>query len=114
MLAGANRLRHRKEFALAVRRGRRAGRGSLVLHLHTDDAHDDVRRVGFVVARSVGPAVVRNSVRRRLRHLMRDRLDAVPSGSLLVVRAAPAAATASTAGLAADLDRALRALGKHR
>jgi ribonuclease P protein component len=116
VLAGANRLRHRKEFALAVRRGRRAGRGSLVLHLHTDPAlvgeagREQVRRVGFVVARSVGPAVVRNQVRRRLRHLMRDRLDALPLGSLLVVRAAPSAATASSAGLAADLDGALRAL----
>jgi ribonuclease P protein component len=110
VLAGANRLRHRNEFALAVRRGRRAGRGSLVLHLHTDSADESTRRVGFVVARSVGPAVVRNRVRRRLRHLMRDRLDAVPAGSLLVVRAAPAAATASSAGLAADLDGALRSL----
>jgi ribonuclease P protein component len=41
---------------------------------------------------------------------MRDRLDGIPTGSLLVVRAAPAAATASTAGLAADLDGALHAL----
>lgn len=70
--------------------------------------------MGFVVARSVGPSVVRNQVRRRLRHLMRDRLDAMPHGSLLVVRAAPAAATASSAGLAADLDSALKALGRPR
>jgi len=110
MLAAANRLCHRNEFALAVRRGRRAGRGCLVLHLHTDDSRGPARRVGFVVARSVGPAVVRNRVRRRLRHLMRERLDVVPAGSLLVVRAAPAAATATHAGLAADLDGALHAL----
>jgi ribonuclease P protein component len=107
-------LRHRDEFALAVRRGRRVGRGALVLHLHIDDAHGPAQRVGFVVARSVGPAVVRNQVRRRLRHLMRDRLDAIPAGGLLVVRAAPAAATATATGLAADLDGALRSLARPR
>jgi ribonuclease P protein component len=110
VLAAANRLCQRNEFALAVRRGRRAGRGCVVLHLHVDDSPREERRVGFVVARSVGPAVVRNRVRRRLRHLMRDRLSAVPAGALLVVRAAPTAATVSRAGLAADLDQALTAL----
>jgi ribonuclease P protein component len=110
VLAAANRLCHRNEFALAVRRGRRAGRGCLVLHLHVDESHGQAQRVGFVVSRSVGPAVVRNRVRRRLRHLMRERLSAVPTGSLLVVRAAPAAALASNAGLAADLDGALHTL----
>lgn len=107
-------MRHRDEFALAVRRGRRAGRGALVLHLHIDEAKGPAQRVGFVVARSVGPAVVRNRVRRRLRHLMRDRLDAIPAGALLVVRAAPAAATATSTGLAADLDGALRSLARAR
>jgi ribonuclease P protein component len=110
VLAAANRLCHRNEFALAVRRGRRAGRGCLILHLHVDDSRPDQPRVGFVVARSVGPAVVRNRVRRRLRHLMRERLNAVPAGSMLVVRAAPGAAAASSAGLAGDLDQALDAL----
>jgi ribonuclease P protein component len=114
VLGAANRLRHRNEFALAVRRGRRAGRGCLVLHLHTDEAHNPHRRVGFVVARTVGPAVVRNQVPRRLRQLKRERLDAMPAGSLLVVRAVPAAATAGSAGLAADLDSALSALARSR
>jgi ribonuclease P protein component len=110
VLAAANRLRHRNEFALAVRHGRRAGRGCLVVHLYAADPRAGAGRVGFVVGRAVGPAVVRNRVRRRLRHAMRARLSALPEGSLVVVRAAPAAATATSAGLAADLDRALRAL----
>jgi ribonuclease P protein component len=113
VLAAANRLRHRNEFALAVRHGRRAGRGCLVVHLYADDSRTG-RRVGFVVSRAVGPAVVRNRVRRRLRAVLRERLSALPTGSLLVVRAAPEAATASSAGLAADLDSALRALDRTR
>lgn len=63
--------------------------------------------VGFIVARAVGNAVIRNSVRRRLRHLMRGHLDRLPGGSLLVVRANPAAGTARHDELAADLESAL-------
>lgn len=63
--------------------------------------------MGFVVARSVGPAVTRNRVKRRLRHLMRERVGALEDGSLLVVRAQPAAAEASYRDLGAELDRCL-------
>ena len=64
-------------------------------------------QVGFVVSRAVGNAVVRNRVRRRLRHLVRDRLGDVPGGAVLVVRALPDAAGASSDELRADLARCL-------
>ena len=51
--------------------------------------------------------MVRNTVRRRLRHLVRERLDRLPGGARLVLRVNPAAATLSSAQLAVDLDRAL-------
>ncbi|MQY05278.1 Ribonuclease P protein component [Actinomadura sp. RB68] len=62
---------------------------------------------GFIVSRAVGNAVVRNVVRRRLRHLVRGHLDRIPEGSLLVVRANPAAGSAGHDELAADLESAL-------
>jgi ribonuclease P protein component len=68
-------------------------------------------RVGFVVSKAVGGAVVRNTVTRRLRALIRERLDALPAGTSLVVRALPASATATSAELAADLDACLARLG---
>jgi ribonuclease P protein component len=111
--AGA-RLTRRDEFATAVRRGRRVGRAHLVVHLLVPEAGPDpvdaAVRVGFVVSRAVGGAVVRHRVARRLRHLMRDRLEILPTGSRLVVRALPAAAEAPSSVLAADLDSALRAV----
>lgn len=115
MLTTRERLRRSTDFRTALRRGRRAGRGTLVVHLHSDhpsgvpgDAADAVSpRVGFVVPRSVGGAVVRNRVRRRLRHLVRDCLADVPCGSLVVVRALPPAAAAGYEDLAADLRAAL-------
>lgn len=60
-----------------------------------------------MVSKAVGTAVVRNRVKRRLRHLMRERLDVVPAGSLVVVRAQPESAGASYRDLAGALDRCL-------
>lgn len=112
MLPDVNRMRRRTEFTSAVRRGGRVGRPSLVVHLAEGEPGDEPR-IGFVTSRAVGNAVVRNRVRRRLRHLMRERLHRLPQGALLVVRANRAAAEASSAVLGADLDRALeRALRK--
>ncbi|WP_121432825.1 ribonuclease P protein component [Actinomadura pelletieri] len=110
MLPSGNRMRRRDDFTLAVRRGRRAGRPNVVVHLlHPDQAPDAATAplVGFIVARTVGNAVVRNTTRRRLRHLMRSHLDRLPAGSLLVVRATPSAGTARPDELAADLESAL-------
>nr|WP_230417157.1 ribonuclease P protein component [Micromonospora tarapacensis] len=126
-MAAAQRLRRSSDFAAAVRGGRRAGRGTLVVHLTlpgTPGAEDTaskpardgteadsapVSRAGFVVSKTVGPAVVRNKVRRRLRHLTRERLADLPAGSTLVVRALPAAADAGYERLGTDLDAGLAA-----
>ncbi|MFC0864452.1 ribonuclease P protein component [Sphaerimonospora cavernae] len=113
MLPSASRMRRGEEFADAIRRGRRAGRPMLVAHLKTDEA-DVPPLVGFVVSKAVGGAVVRNRVRRRLRHLMRTRLTAIPRGSLLVVRANPPAASARSEHLAAELDVVLDRLLRRR
>jgi ribonuclease P protein component len=64
-------------------------------------------RVGFVVSKRVGGAVVRNRTKRRLRALAAARIGQVPDGVDLVVRANPAAAQATSAHLGAELDRLL-------
>ena len=104
MLPSESRMRHRAEFTLAVRRGARAGRPTLTGHLLTRIQSHEPARVGFIVSRAVGAAVVRNRVKRRLRALVRGYLGVLPAGSLLVVRANPPAAAARQADLAADLD----------
>ena len=114
MLPAAARLRRSTDFTATLRGARTArGDGMVVLHAAPADFSDEgdpraaTPRVGFVVPRAVGPAVARNRVPRRLRHLLRDRLDRLPAGSRLVVRVLPAAASASSAQLAGALDRAL-------
>jgi ribonuclease P protein component len=102
-------------FTTATRRGRRAGTRTLVLHLGVPSSADPSGsadpRVGFVVSKAVGNAVRRNKVKRRLRHVARERLAALPGPAVLVVRALPAAADATYGGLAQDFDAALRRLG---
>ncbi|WP_461022007.1 ribonuclease P protein component [Thalassiella azotivora] len=108
MLPAAHRMRRSADFSAAVRRGARAGRPRLVVHLTSPaGAAEGTTTAGFVVSKAVGGAVVRNRVKRRLRHLVGTRLDAVPTGSRLVVRALPASSGASSGELAADLDAAL-------
>lgn len=65
-------------------------------------------RVGLVVSKAVGGAVVRNRVKRRLRHLLREALPSLSAGELLVVRALPAAGGAPWTELRSDLERCLR------
>ena len=99
-----------------VRRGRRAGRPLLTLHVLLDDADRERQsappRAGLVVGRAVGGSVVRSRTARRLRHLLRERLPDLPPGARVVIRAAPAAGTAASAALAGDLDAALARLAK--
>jgi ribonuclease P protein component len=104
-----------RAFTQTVRSGRRAGARTLVLHFLpavTPTASvlgwgGSPPRVGFVVGKAVGPAVTRNRVRRRLRHLAAERIGGLPESAALVVRALPAAAEASYAALGEDFDAAL-------
>jgi ribonuclease P protein component len=113
MLPASARLRRRDEFTQTIRGGHRAGRGGLVVHLAVpaETAENPApTRAGFIVSKAVGNSVTRNLVVRRLRHLLRDRLQTLPAGSQLVVRALPSAAARSFDVLGRDLDDALRRL----
>ena len=119
MLTRSRRLTTARGFAETVRGGRRAGSATVVLHLRAPAAAGsdtaDPPRAGFVVGKAVGNAVTRNRVRRRLREIVRARWSLLPEGSSLVVRALPASAPATYAGLSVDVDAALeRVLARSR
>ena len=103
MLPSANRLRTREDFARALRTGRRVPGRLVVLHLAATDSGEPAR-VGLAVSRAVGTSVTRHRVARRLRHLLRARIESLPAGALLVVRALPSAASATSAQLGDALD----------
>lgn len=109
MLPEAHRLKDSDSFRVAVRQGRRAGSRTVVVHLATTagPGASDPARVGFVVSKAVGNSVIRNRVKRRLRHLAREHVSSLPGSAVLVVRALPAAAESSYPELDADLRRCL-------
>lgn len=109
MLARADRLRQSQDFRNTMRSGRRAARPSLVAHVAPSMGERTI--AGFVVSKAVGPSVVRNRVKRRLRHLIAPHLESLPRGTRVVVRALPPAAEASSDQLRTDLGKALAKAG---
>ncbi len=111
MLPAAHRLTDPSSYRRVLRRGRRRASRTVVVTLAPPaPAAAEVPgpvRVGLVVSKAVGNAVVRNRVKRRLRHLAAARLGGLEPGTDLVVRALPASATASSARLGRDLDGCL-------
>ncbi|GIG41415.1 ribonuclease P protein component [Cellulomonas phragmiteti] len=106
MLPAAHRMRRSADFQQTVRRGARGGRDTLVVHL-TTTTDPGPPAVGLVVSRAVGNAVTRNRVKRRLRALVAARMTSLPDGALMVVRAQPPAASATSASLGRELDGAV-------
>ncbi|WP_394940408.1 ribonuclease P protein component [Psychromicrobium sp. YIM B11713] len=107
MLPAPHRIRSANDFSYTVRSGVRSGRRNLVLYTLVEPTGPS--RVGFIVAKTVGNAVVRNRIRRRLRAAAASTVSQRPVGLRIVVRALPAAATASWQELSKDYSSALQA-----
>jgi ribonuclease P protein component len=74
-----------------MKQGRKVGSDHLVIYLKRDEAAPHAR-FGFVVAKTVGGAVKRNLVKRRLRAISRESLLPLEIRADVVVRALPGAA----------------------
>ena len=94
-----------------------------MVHLLVDNEGDEAPQVGFVVSKAVGNSVQRNLVKRRLREIVRPLLAAhgpsvFPGYARVVVRALPAASTATFAELTRDaraaVDKAAQRAGAAR
>jgi ribonuclease P protein component len=98
VLSKPNRVVRAEDFRATMRRGRRLSTEHSVLYF----AHRDVgepARFGFVVAKSVGGAVTRNLMRRRLRAIGHELLGRGYSSTDVVVRALPGSEKLSWASL---------------
>lgn len=101
-----NRVVRAEDFRAIVRRGRRSS-SPLAVYYRLDRAQSDPARFGFIVSRAVGGAVERNLIRRRMRAVGRELVDAGASGVDVVVRALPGSAQHGWASLSADMHGAL-------
>lgn len=108
MLAKANRVTRAADYRRIVRTGRRR-RGALVLAYARPGDEAGPLRMGVIVAKNVGGAVVRNRVRRRIKAIGWQLAHEV-RGLDVVVRALPPAAVAPFADLEREVGAAVRAL----
>jgi ribonuclease P protein component len=98
-------LRRRADFEAIGRHGTARSTALLVLRwLRTDRGET---RIGLSTPRTLGGAVQRNRVRRRLRSLLRERMSRIGPGWDVLIIARPAAGDASQAELGAAIDALL-------
>lgn len=103
-------MRRKVDFDRAYASGRRIPSKSFTLIAH--EAGHGQPRLGVTVSKTVGGAVVRNAVRRRVREAFRRNRGAIPGGADIVVHVRPSAAGIPFAALEAELREALRRCGK--
>lgn len=114
MLSAQNRMRRSAEFDVAVKHGKWAVQPDIVIHVgRTRDPGDKGGpRVGLVVPKSVGSAVERHRVARRLRHVARAAVADLDRSERIVVRARPSSRDAISARLEKELRTGLLRIGK--
>jgi ribonuclease P protein component len=113
MLAKVNRIVKGDDYRSVVRRGRRVVSGNTVSYISMNP-NGGPPRFGFIVAKSVGNAVVRNTVRRRLKAASFSALTSTTEGTDIVIRALAPASAATYSDLASDVDRAVATPARSR
>jgi ribonuclease P protein component len=103
------------DFGLTVSRGVRAAQPDLVVHaLQSPDRGSGGPKIGLVVSKSVGTAVERHRVSRKLRHVARGVIADLGPGDRVVIRALPSSRDALSGRLEQELRAALARVSKSR
>lgn len=107
-------MRRSTEFGATVKQGLRSAQPDIVLHARrqSDDDGPAGPRIGLVIGRSVGSAVDRHRVARRLRHVARKVLPELDAADRLVIRALPGSRHAMSAVLEQQLRTALQRIAQ--
>jgi ribonuclease P protein component len=98
-------MRRSADFDATVKRGRRSAQPDMVIYMRRANGYP---RVGLIVSRSVGSAVQRHAVSRRLRHVARGMIPDLTHSEHVVIRALPGSRTATSARLETQLRTGLR------
>lgn len=106
VLARPNRITRGADYKAVVRRGARCAATHTVTYVSTSDPTRPAR-FGFIVSKQVGSAVIRNTIRRRLKAVCSEQLTRVRGGSDIVIRALPSAATADFDSLRDEVQRCI-------
>ncbi len=108
VLPAQYRMTRSTEFGVTVKQGVRAAQPDLVVHVRRDPADSSGPLIGLVVGKSVGTAVQRHRVARRLRHVAKAVLTDIDSSERVVIRALPSSRDVISARLEQELRAGLR------
>ncbi|MDP3154698.1 MAG: ribonuclease P protein component [Archangium sp.] len=106
------RLRRRSEFLRVQDKGHKITADCLLCLVLPNGTPDRVTRLGLTVSTKVGPSVVRNRIRRRLRELFRVRKASLPQGLDMVFIARSSAREADWPRMVRAYERIERELGQ--
>lgn len=104
------RLRRRSEFLRVQDKGQKLTADCLLCLVLPNGRADGLTRLGLTVSTKVGPSVVRNRIRRRLRELFRVRRASLPRGLDMVFIARSSAKEADWARIVRAYERIERDL----
>jgi ribonuclease P protein component len=97
------------DFDTTVKHGTRAVQPDLVIYARRgSDGHVGAAKVGLIIGRSVGSAVQRHRLARRLRHVARGLVQGLERSEYVVIRALPSSRDARSARLEQQLRAGLR------
>ncbi len=103
--ATAGKLLRKAEFDAVYHAGKRRASSHFTVFLKANDLPES--RFGFSIKRTLGGAVVRNRIRRRVREMVRLKRTEIPTGWDIVIHPKSSVAEAPFAALAAELARLL-------
>jgi ribonuclease P protein component len=106
VLSAHNRMTRSTDFDATVKHGLRVAQPDLVIHVRPGQQASPPK-VGLVISKSVGSAVQRHRVARRLRHVARTMLPELESDHV-VIRALPSSRDARSSRLEGQLRAGLR------
>jgi ribonuclease P protein component len=107
-------MKRSSEFNATVKHGVRAVQPDIVVHARrgAEGPHGDPGpRIGLVIGKTVGSAVQRHRVARRLRHVALTVIGELDGGDRVVIRALPSCREAIAAGLEQQLWTGLQRAG---
>ncbi len=93
------------DFDAAVKRGKKAVQPDMVIYMRRATGDP---KLGLIVSRSVGSAVQRHGLSRRLRHVARGVFAELSDSEHIVIRALPSSRDVASARLAEQLRAGLR------
>jgi ribonuclease P protein component len=104
-------MRRSTDFDATVKHGKRAVQPDLVIYMRRATGDP---KLGLIVSRSVGSAVQRHRLSRRLRHVARGVIEGCHQSEHVVIRALPSSRDVDSARLGEELRAGLRRIESAR